>query len=99
MGLSSFMQQKRDYFQQLMQPTGFKPLPSYGSYFQCYSYADISDEPDKVFATRMVKEKGVAAIPMSSFYKNGTDNKIIRFCFVKKEETLARAAERLTKAL
>ena len=99
LGLSSFMQQKRDYFQQLMQPTGFKPLPSYGSYFQCYSYADISDEPDKVFATRMVKEKGVAAIPMSSFYKNGTDNKIIRFCFVKKEETLARAAERLTKAL
>ncbi len=97
LGLSSFMQQKRDYFQQLMQPTGFKPLPSYGSYFQCYSYADISDEPDKAFATRMVKEKGVAAIPMSSFYKGGIDNKIIRFCFVKKEETLEKAAERLSK--
>ncbi len=95
LGLSSFMQQKRDYFRHIMQQTPFKPIPSYGSYFECYSYADISDEPDKEFAMRLVKDKGVAVIPMSSFYKSGLDNKLLRFCFAKKEETLAAAANRL----
>ncbi len=93
--LSSFMQQKRDYFRQMMLQTPFKPIPSYGSYFECYSYADISNQPDKEFAMRLVKEKGVAVIPMSSFYKSGLDNKLLRFCFAKKEETLAAAAKRL----
>ncbi len=97
LSLGSFMQQKRDFFAERMAQTGFKPIPSYGSYFQCYSYADISDEPDKDFAMRLVKEKGVAAIPMSSFYKSGIDNKILRFCFAKKEETLEIAVNRLIK--
>jgi len=96
LSLSSFMQQKRDYFREKMQPTGFKPIPSYGSYFECYSYADISEEADNDFAMRLVKEKGVAVIPMSSFYKSGLDNKLLRFCFAKKEETLAEAAKRLS---
>jgi len=90
------MQQKRDFFREKMQPTGLKPIPSYGSYFECYSYANISNEPDKDFAMRLVKGKGVAVIPMSSFYKSGLDNKLLRFCFAKKEETLAEAAKRLS---
>ena len=97
LGLSNFFQQKRDYFQGLMGHTGFKALPSYGSYFQCYSFAGITDEADKDFAIRLTKEKGVAAIPLSSFYKDGTDNKVLRFCFGKKEETLKEAVDRLLR--
>ncbi|HRF24362.1 MAG TPA: aminotransferase class I/II-fold pyridoxal phosphate-dependent enzyme, partial [Chitinophagaceae bacterium] len=57
----------------------------------------ISDEGDKDFAIRLTREYGVATIPVSSFYKNGTDNKVIRFCFAKKNETLEAAAERLRR--
>ena len=94
-GLSAFMQNKRDYFQQLMEQTKFTPLPSHGSYFQCYKYDRISEESDKELCIRMTKEIGVAAIPVSAFYQEGTDNKVIRFCFSKKNETLEAAAERL----
>jgi len=93
--LGKFLQQKRDYFQQLMAATPFKPLPSFGSYFQCYSYADMSNEPDRDFAIRITKEYKVASIPVSAFYKEATDNKVVRFCFAKKEETLGKAVERL----
>lgn len=89
------LQQKRDFFQKLMSNTKFKPLPSYGSYFQLYSYAAISDEEEFNFAIRITKEAGVATIPVSSFYKNPVDNKVVRFCFAKKEETLTEAVERL----
>jgi methionine aminotransferase len=89
------MQAKRDYFQQLMKETAFDPLPSHGSYFQLYSYRRISDEADKDIAIRITKEYGVASIPVSAFYKSGTDNKVLRFCFAKKEETLEKAVERL----
>ncbi len=95
LSLGAFMQEKRDHFQQLMQQTRFTPLPSYGSYFQCYKYDRISDESDKDFAIRITKEKAVATIPVSVFYKAGTDNKVIRFCFAKKKETLDAAVERL----
>jgi methionine aminotransferase len=95
--LGSFMQQKRDHFRTLMQQTPFKVIPSHGSYFECYSYKDFSNEADDQLAIRLTKEYGVATIPMSSFYKNGTDNKVLRFCFGKKEETLERAVERLIK--
>jgi len=95
--LGAFLQKKRDHFQELMKQTDFKPIPSYGSYFQCYSYEDFSNEADKDLAIRLTKEKGVAAIPMSSFYKDGTDNKVLRFCFGKKEETLEKAVSRLLK--
>jgi len=95
LSLAPFLQQKRDYFQRLMQQTRFTPLPSYGSYFQCYTYERISNEGDKELAVRITKEYGVATIPVSAFYQSGTDNKVIRFCFAKKEDTIAAAVERL----
>ena len=98
LNLGASLQQKRDFFQQAMQQTKFKALPSFGSYFQLYSYADISDEKEYDFAVRLVKEVGVAAIPVSSFYKTPTENKVLRFCFTKKEETLLNAVDKL-KAL
>ena len=97
LSLGTFMQEKRDHFQQLMQQTKFEPLPSRGSYFQCYKYDRISDESDKDLAIRLTKEKAVATIPVSVFYKAGTDNKVLRFCFAKKKETLEAAVERLIK--
>ncbi len=95
--LSGFMQKKRDYFFSLMQQTKFKALPSHGSYFQLYQYNNITNETEKEFAIRLTKEYGVAAIPASAFYKNNTDNKILRFCFAKKESTLHEAVNRLVK--
>ncbi len=95
--LGSLLQQKRDYFFMLMQQTKFKALPSYGSYFQLYSYDGISNENEKEFAIRLTKEYGVATIPAAAFYKSDIDNKVLRFCFVKKESTLQDAVNRLVK--
>jgi methionine transaminase len=97
LGLSSFMQQKKDFFKQLMQQTKFTMHESYGSYFICGSYERISDESDKDFAIRLTREAGVATVPVSAFYHNGKDDKVLRFCFSKKEETLEAAVERLIK--
>jgi methionine transaminase len=98
LSLAAFLQEKRDYFQQLMQTqTKFSPLPSYGSYFQCYQYNRISNESDKELSIRITKEYGITTIPVSAFYKSGTDNKVIRFCFAKKKETIDAAVERLAK--
>lgn len=93
--LGSFIQQKRDHFAALMQQTRFKALPSYGSYFQLYSYAGMSGESERDFAIRLTKEYKVTAIPVAVFYKNNTDNKVLRFCFAKKESTLEEAVNRL----
>lgn len=98
LSLASIMQEKRDYFSQLMQQTRFSLQPSYGSYFICGTYQKISNETDKDFAIRLVKEKGVATIPVSAFYRNGKDDKVLRFCFSKKKETLEAAVEKLIKA-
>ena len=95
--LGSFLQQKRDFLGNLMKQTKFTPLPSYGSYFQLYSYSNISEESEKDFAIRLTKEYGVATIPTSAFYKNGEDNRVLRFCFSKEERTLEEAANRLIK--
>ena len=95
--LGSFLQQKRDFLGNLMQQTKFTPLPSYGSYFQLYSYSGISEESEKNFAIRLTKEYGVATIPTSAFYKNGEDNRVLRFCFSKEEKTLEEAANRLIR--
>lgn len=97
LSLPALMQHKRDYFLKSMQGSPFQALPSHGSYFQCFSYAAFSDEKDLDYAKMLVKNYGVATIPLSSFYKNGTDNKVLRFCFAKKEETLLKAAEKLHK--
>jgi methionine transaminase len=95
--LGSFMQTKKDYFQTLMQQTKFTPIPSYGSYFQLYSYTGISNESENDFAMRLVKEYGVATIPVAAFYKDAEDNSVLRFCFAKKETTLEDAVNRLIK--
>jgi methionine aminotransferase len=95
--LGSFLQQKRDYFQQLMQQTRLKPLPSHGSYFQLYSYADIHNESEKEFAIRLTEQYGVATIPVSAFYQQEVNNQVLRFCFAKQASTLEAAVERLIK--
>jgi methionine aminotransferase len=89
------MQQKRDYFIELMQQTKFTLQKSYGSYFICGTYEKLSDEGDKDFAKRLTKEAGVATSPVSAFYQNGKDDKVLRFCFSKKKETLEKAVEKL----
>lgn len=93
--LGPFYQEKRDYFQSLLKESRFQLLPSEGSYFQVASYEKISNESDVEFAIRMTKEIGVASIPLSVFNAEGTDRKLIRFCFAKDNETLSKAAERL----
>lgn len=93
--LGNVMQAKRDYFATLMKQTRFIPLNSSGSYFQCYSYADISNESEFDFAIRLTKEFGVASIPVSAFYQVRKENMVVRFCFSKKNETLETAVEKL----
>lgn len=95
--LASFMQEKRDYFSALMKSTRFTLLDSSGSYFICAKYERISDERDTDLAIRITKDAGVAMIPVSAFYKSGTDNGVVRFCFAKKKETLEQAVEKLSK--
>ena len=95
LSLSTFMQAKRDFFRDLMKNTPFECIPSHGSYFECYSYGHFSQEPDRELAIRLTKEYGIATIPVSAFYKDAEDNKVLRFCFAKKEATLADASERL----
>ncbi len=93
--LSSFYQDKRDLFLKLMEGIPLKFLPCYGSYFILADYSEVSDLNDRAFAEKLTIEGGVATIPLSPFYKNGSEEKIIRFCFAKKEETLVEAASRL----
>ncbi|WP_407524432.1 methionine aminotransferase [Lacibacter sp. MH-610] len=97
LSLPRFMQQKRDYFIELMKNTKFDLLTTHGSYFVCASYGRISDESDKDLAIRLTKEAGVATIPVSAFYHNGKDDKVVRFCFSKQSRTLQQAVERLMK--
>ncbi len=96
-GLAAFYQQKRDFFRAQMQGSRFELLPCHGSFFQLARYEAISQLPDREFAQWMTREVGVAVIPISVFYKNGRDDKVIRFCFAKQEATLAAAGERLRK--
>lgn len=97
LSLPRFMQQKRDYFIELMKQTKFDLLNTSGSYFVCASYGRISDEADKDLAIRLTKEAGVATIPLSAFYHNHKDDKVVRFCFSKQNRTLQQAVERLMK--
>lgn len=95
--LSSFYQEKRDSFQEILKASRFKALGCHGTYFQLMDYSAISDEKDMEFARRLTVESGVAAIPVSVFYHAGEDNKVLRFCFAKERETMERAAEILVK--
>jgi len=95
--LPAFYQKKRDLFVDLIKGSRFKIIPSHGTYFQCLDYSAISDEGDLDFAKRLTAENKISSIPLSSFFKDGRDDKILRFCFAKKEETLKKAAEILCK--
>jgi len=95
--LNDFFQQKRDSFRSMIQGSRFTLMPSRGSYFQCATYERITDEPDQDFAVRVTHEYKVATIPVSAFYQDGKDNRVLRFCFGKKQETLEKAAEILCR--
>jgi methionine transaminase len=95
--LPAFYQHKRDLFKTGLTDTKFKILPTTGSYFQCVDISDVSDLPEAEFCKWLTTEIGVAAIPLSAFYGNGFDQRIVRFCFAKKDETLNLALEKLAK--
>lgn len=95
LSLGETLQEKRDYFRSLMASTAFKLIPSHGSYFECYSYKGLSDLSDKDLAIYLTKHHGIATVPVSAFYKDGTDNQVLRFCFAKQKSTLDKAVEGL----
>ncbi len=95
--LAAFYQRKRDRFQALLARTRFKPLACRGTYFQMADYTAISDEADTDFAHRLTTEYGVAAIPPSVFYHNRRDDRVLRFCFAKHDQTLEEAVEKLCR--
>ncbi|MCF2444526.1 methionine aminotransferase [Dyadobacter sp. CY345] len=97
LSLSSFYETKRNIFINAIKHTGLKLKPSEGSFFQNVSYENLSDEHDLALAERLTKEAGVASIPISSFYDQPTDFRVLRFCFAKNNETLLRAGELLNK--
>ena len=97
LNLPAFYQRKRDLFRAGLAGSRFRLLPSEGSYFQCVDYSAISDETEEAFCRRLTTEVGVAAIPLSAFYQGGFEQRIVRFCYAKKDETLQLALDRLAK--
>ena len=95
--LAAFYQKKRDFFLDGLKGSRFKPLPSRGTFFQNLSYEAISEEKDTELAVRLTKEHGVASIPVSVFYRQPPVHRVLRFCFAKSEETLAKGAAILSK--
>jgi methionine aminotransferase len=98
LGLAAFYQEKRDAFRQLLAATPFELLPCRGTYFQLARYERMSELADRDFAEWLTREVGVAVIPVSVFQPDGRDDKVVRFCFAKREETLVAAAARLQRA-
>ena len=95
--LGKFYQDKRDKFLHLIKDTAFKAEPCKGTYFQLLNYSKITNEPDVEFSRRLIKEFGIASIPVSAFNKDKMDHRQLRFCFAKTDETLEKAAEILKK--
>ena len=95
--LSDFYQRKRDLFAAGLARTRLRLLPSAGTYFQCVDIAPVTDLDEAAFCQWLVTEIGVAAIPLSAFYGDGFDQRVVRFCFAKKDETLELALERLAR--
>ncbi|QXW16979.1 pyridoxal phosphate-dependent aminotransferase [Comamonas aquatica] len=95
--LPAFYQRKRDLFAEGLQQTRLKLLPTTGTYFQCVDISEVTDLNEADFCQWMVQELGVAAIPLSAFYGDGFDQKVVRFCFAKQDATLLAALERLRK--
>jgi methionine transaminase len=97
MDLPAFYQRKRDLFRAGLSATRLKLLPSEGTYFQCADISAVSDLDEASFCKWLTTEIGVAAIPLSAFYGDGFDQRVVRFCFAKKDETLNKALDRLAK--
>lgn len=97
LSLPAFFQKKRDLFKDAIKESKFDLLPCHGTYFMLASYKGLSELSDQDFARWMTTEKGVAVIPISSFYSDQTDEKIIRFCFAKSDHLLLDAAELINK--
>ena len=95
--LPAFYQAKRDLFRQGLEGSRLRLLPSTGSYFQCVDISAVSDLSEQDFCQWLTREIGVAAIPLSAFYGNGFDQRVVRFCFAKKDETLREAIARLRR--
>ncbi len=95
--LPAFYQRKRDLFREGLKKTKFRMLPGQGTYFQCVDISAVSDLGEAEFCKWLTTEIGVAAIPLSAFYGDGFDQKVVRFCFAKKDETLNTALERLAR--
>ena len=99
--LPAFYQRKRDLFRAGLAQTKFKLLPGEGTYFQCVDISGLAvpekNLPEAEFCQWLTREVGVAAIPLSAFYGNGFDQKVIRFCFAKRDETLQLALQRLAR--
>jgi methionine aminotransferase len=96
-GLTAFFEGKRALLRSALADTPLRLLPCEGSYFQLAFYDRVSDEPAADFAQRLTRDYGVATIPLSAFYQDGTDHKVIRLCFAKRDETLLAAAQRLRR--
>lgn len=95
--LGAFYMEKRDLFKKLMKNSRFELLACQGSYFQVAKYNEISDLSDVDFSIELTQKHGVAVIPISGFNKDKHDDKLIRFCFAKDEETILKATEKLCK--
>jgi methionine aminotransferase len=95
--LGAFYMEKRDLFRKLMKKSRFELLDCQGSYFQVAKYNEISDLSDVDFSIELTQKHGVAVIPISGFNKDKHDDKLIRFCFAKDEETILKATEKLCK--
>ena len=95
--LPAFYQRKRDLFRDGLKRTKFKLLPGEGTYFQCVDISSVSDLGEADFCQWLTTEIGVAAIPLSAFYGSGFDQRVVRFCFAKKDETLNAALDRLAR--
>lgn len=95
--LGEFYQKKRDLFVEKINGSRFEVLPCYGTYFQLLAYNHISNESEMDFALRLVKEHGIAAVPVSPFYHDKRDGKVLRFCFAKQQETIEKAGEILCR--
>jgi len=95
--LADFYQRKRDLFRDGLAATGLRTLPSQGSYFQCVDYSAVSDLGEADFCQWLTRDIGVAAIPVSAFYRDGFDQKIARLCFAKRDDTLHEALTRLAR--
>lgn len=95
--IGEFYRKKRDFFLEQLKGSSFEPIPSQGTYFQLVSYRNLSSLPEMEMAVEMTQNHKVACIPVSVFYEHQANHQLLRFCFAKKEETLARAGEILRK--